>query len=75
MRCGPIRRKRPVTTEERRRAYSVKAWPRTEIEAVGEPAGSIMRALAGNPRNGHPNVSGALIVDGEGGKVSTGCQS
>jgi hypothetical protein len=50
MRCGPIRRKRPVTTEERRRAYSVKAWPRTEIEAVGEPAGSIMRALAGNPR-------------------------
>ena len=65
-----------MTTEERRRAYSVKTGPRTEIEAVGEPAGSIMRAPAGNPRErSFERFSGALIVDGEAGKVSTGCQS
>jgi hypothetical protein len=65
-----------VAREERRRAYSVKTGPRTEIEAVGEPAGSIMRDLAGNPREqSFERLSGALIEDGEDGKVPMVCQS
>jgi len=48
----------------------VKTGPRTEIEAVGEPAGSIMRDLASKPREpSFERFSGALIEDGEDGKV------
>ena len=54
----------------------MKTGPRTEIEAVGEPAGSIMRDLAGNPREqSFERFSGALIEDGEDGKVPMVCQS